>query len=371
ATGFLTSEDINNTLDYYLDLANQTRTQIADMIDAITTENATIGDIYDYLFNRDEWATQTNITEDIPFPPSNAVLTVDLSRSGLINLSSHDNVEAQHYTGDEPPENSLSTATNEFIKSYTTIAEIPSNMTNAYVRYWVQKVGSPTGSLSIYVNGLFIHNVTDVSTLSTDMTFQELWFDPNGNITDTLLLITFKGLDTWNVPNHLAFGFDHTVGLSTYSSPDDSTWAITVNEMVRGIELEFNQQSFSDQIGVDELINQSRDIENVTRKQIVEEGDAQFTDANTSRTRIETDLNNPSQYKNTTGVVAVIVEDKTGYSLTVQDWVTSGDLNQSLKDELNTTNQTLKQIISIGNADWTTGTGNDTGAVCVTVEDKS
>ncbi|KKM97733.1 hypothetical protein LCGC14_1164970, partial [marine sediment metagenome] len=40
ATGFLTSEDINNTLDYYLDLANQTRTQIVNIINGLNDVSA-------------------------------------------------------------------------------------------------------------------------------------------------------------------------------------------------------------------------------------------------------------------------------------------------------------------------------------------
>jgi len=139
------------------------------------------------------------------------------------------------------------------------------------------------------------------------------------------------------------------------------TWSIylqltNANGTVGGTVLNFEVVSgkWSTQDNITDL--------NSSNTNIINHGDIYWYDDNESLTRIEADLNNPTQYMNitgaacvtldetingnTTGAVCVTVEDKTGYSLTTQDWTTSNDLNISLLAQALTDNATREQILT-------------------------
>ena len=141
-----------------------------------------------------------------------------------------------------------------------------------------------------------------------------------------------KGIDDNRsaLETHGDASWDTAIGFST---------DVEIDRMInvsRGIENETREQIITDIASVtgasatevDLMINVSRGIENETREQIITHGDATWTTGT----------------GNTTGAVCVAVEDKTGYSLTTEDWTTSNDLNTSLAAQSEIDNETLADI---------------------------
>ncbi|KKK72341.1 hypothetical protein LCGC14_2904840, partial [marine sediment metagenome] len=141
-------------------------------------------------------------------------------------------------------------------------------------------------------------------------------------------------------------------------------------------------------VQIDLMINNSRIIANVTRAAIIEVGNSAWITAVgfsthnaaavwTSGTRTLTSFGTLISDIWTSATRSITTLDVGNEIIATQENATSGsginsgDLNISLTAYASIDNETRDQIITIGNADWTTGTGNDTGAVCVTVEDKS
>jgi len=195
-------------------------------------------------------ANFTNINDIIVFPDYSATVNIDITKSGLRN-DTYRTVSIVHILGDTPPDNDASFK-DEFYKKVSFLIDVPENMTNSWLIYWIKKVGNPTGYLNISINGEQI-NSTDVSTLSTSYTKIMLPFGI-GNITDNYIVINFNGTSGWTQANDVIIGAGAAAGSLSEESTDGATWEHPIYELIMGLTIEYNQKAIADQLNEESII---------------------------------------------------------------------------------------------------------------------
>ncbi len=180
------------------------------------------------------------------YPPTTAVLSIDISQSGILNTTYY-NGEVVHILGDIEPENSESMKDNYYLKSIFYLGSLPTNMTNAWLTFWAKKTGTPTGQINISIDGNLI-NTTDVASFSTSHTKYVIQFGA-ANITSAYIEILFNGTTDWTGASYPFIASDQTSGVNSYASSDaGATWAHTINELAVGLTIEYNQVAIADQL---------------------------------------------------------------------------------------------------------------------------
>ncbi|MCD6176815.1 MAG: carboxypeptidase regulatory-like domain-containing protein [Candidatus Cloacimonetes bacterium] len=212
-----------------------------------------------YVWN----ATSRELTT---YPSTRAVLTLDISKSGLINTTYYD-VASSHIFDSTEPDNDEIFKTNFYKKYGIDIGYVPNNVTNGYLIYWLKKIGNPTGYLNITIDGSLIKTI-DVSTLSTDYTKFVTQFDKS-NITDSYVEVEFIGQSAWTQANDVSLGGSNQIAIYSMESPDNSTWVHPTYEYIIGLTIEYNQESIADQMNEESVYIQKKSPEAICPGQTI------------------------------------------------------------------------------------------------------
>ena len=176
------------------------------------------------------------------YPPTTAVVSLDISKSGFLNTSFYD-VGRSHILGDLTPDEDESFKDYYYKKYNFDIKNVPDNITNAWLIIWLKKTGSPTGDLTIIFEGSVIDTI-DVSTLTTSYQKFEISVGA-GNFTDEYIEVQLNGSSSWTNANDVMLGAGEMASCISEESSDGSTWSHPDNEYAVGLIIEYNQKSIA------------------------------------------------------------------------------------------------------------------------------
>jgi len=227
--------------------AKQERKTITTYVDAVETNQATLDS---YL--------NSNLTADYVWNHSERILTseapavcnvvVDLGKEGPTN-STYYHGSPSHILGSVEPEEQQTMATNFYNRVIFDLGSLPTNITDAWVIYWLKKNGNPTDNLTIKFEDTII-NVTTTSKITTSWVKHMLPFD-SSLLTDPYVEIDFIGNASYTVANDVYVGQGDYSPINSYVSSDGSTWAHANNEFVVGLIIEYNSTFIFDELIAD------------------------------------------------------------------------------------------------------------------------
>jgi len=194
------------------------------------------------------WNHTTRTLTDYPEPI--AVVSFDLSKEGLINRTIYD-VSIQHIVGDVEPPSDSSFATYRYKKYIFDIGDVPSNMTRAFLTFWLKKTGNPTGYLNITLNDNLIYSI-DVTTINTSYDKYVIEFDPS-SVTSKYIEVKFIGDDSWLPSKTVYIGTDDLPSIHSLESSDNTTWEASDNEYIIALTIEYYQKSIADQFNEESI----------------------------------------------------------------------------------------------------------------------
>lgn len=244
------------------------QTVITDNLnDNFTWINSSLGDILadtDDLQTNQNWDVWDDPARNLTYyPPTRAIISLDLTRAGLINSTFY-HVGSSHILTDDDPDNDGSFATYYYKKYSFDIGYVPSNVTNGYIIYWLKKKGTPTGDLLIQVENL-VHTI-DVTTLSTSYTQFITRFD-KGNITDSFVEIQFNGSVDWSPANDVLLGASVQPAIYSLDSTDGESWIHPTYEYTIGLIVEYDQKAIASQLNEESVFRDGADPKAVCPEQ--------------------------------------------------------------------------------------------------------
>jgi len=182
------------------------------------------------------------------YPSTQSVLSLDITKSGALNLSAFDNIEPQYFYGKETPTNELNTGKYYSQKFYHLIDIVPSNITELWLKSWMYYTGSPTTDrIEIYVEGTNLLNIS-TANLTTGIA-QYTWSLGDGSvITDEFVKVELKGFEDHSPGNEFTIGYGDSPSQLSYQSSDGSTYTKTSYENANGFIIQYNQKSIAEDL---------------------------------------------------------------------------------------------------------------------------
>jgi len=173
------------------------------------------------------------------YPTTTAVVTLDISRTGILNETFYF-TEVAHILNDLEPEIDKNLASDYFLKVGFDVGILPANITAGYIIYWIKKTGTPSGDLFLVVEGSNVTTI-DVAGLTTSYTKNISRFNPE-NFSDPYVTVEFRGLSSWTGGSSPILGLGEVTGENSFGSTDEGiSFDHLSNELTVGLVIEFNE----------------------------------------------------------------------------------------------------------------------------------
>ncbi len=247
-TGLALSDEQNQTLFAIFDNQGTNFTNVESRFDSVDTNISNMNiSLYNEIIATPErvwnssWAPERVLTSY----PVGVIASVDLNEEGFYNSTFY-NSEVGHVIGSITPENTQSLQSGRWAQNHLLIENLPVNITQAKVCFWLKKTGNPTGNLGVYMNDSFLYNLS-AADFTTNLA-KNCTSVATNNIT-SYNPITLRGDIGWNPANRIDTGMNEQVSIYSYLSTDSGvTWAHTAQELIFWIETTSFTTSIADQI---------------------------------------------------------------------------------------------------------------------------
>jgi len=140
------------------------------------------------------------------------------------------NSEVAHVFGTIEPPNAFLLKGGKWIRNDLVLMEVPTNITNAELCFWMKRVGSPTGNLSVFIDGNFLFNI---SASTVDTNWNKNCTNISAGYVDGYNSIVIRGESGWDQSNRIDIGLNSQAALYSYYSEDNgASWSHTDFESI-------------------------------------------------------------------------------------------------------------------------------------------